>query len=101
MLNASREFVKGDPKNFIPADAIMRIAGTFLAWTEEDNYSRVIGNDEIGHNDFNLSPSRYIRHSDEVEHRPIAEIMDELAALEQQYVETSRSLMELIEAIGG
>ena len=29
LLNASREFAKGDPKNYIPDDAIVRIADTF------------------------------------------------------------------------
>ena len=39
LLNASREFVKGDPKNYIPDDAIMRIAETFNAWKEVEKYS--------------------------------------------------------------
>ncbi len=29
LLNASREFVKGDPKNYIPEKAVVRIADTF------------------------------------------------------------------------
>ena len=29
LLNASREFAKGDPKNYLPDDAILRIADTF------------------------------------------------------------------------
>ena len=29
LLNASREFAKGDPKNYLTEDAIMRIAETF------------------------------------------------------------------------
>ena len=32
LLNASRDFVKGDPKNYIPDNAIMRIAETFTSW---------------------------------------------------------------------
>lgn len=34
LLNASREFVKGDPKNYIPEDAIARIADTFTGWNK-------------------------------------------------------------------
>jgi type I restriction enzyme M protein len=41
MLNASREFVKGDPKNFIPEDAIIRIADSFVEWREVEQYSLV------------------------------------------------------------
>jgi type I restriction enzyme M protein len=42
LLNASREFVKDDPKNYIPDDAILRIADTFYNWKELQKYSRVI-----------------------------------------------------------
>ena len=42
LLNASREFVKGDPKNYIPDDAIMRIAETFTAWNEVEKYTRIV-----------------------------------------------------------
>jgi len=60
LLNASREFTKGDPKNFIPEDAIARIADTFTAWDEEEKYSRIVPVEEIAKNDYNISPSRYV-----------------------------------------
>ena len=60
LLNASREFTKGDPKNYIPEDAIRRIADTFSAWKEVEKYSRIVSREEIAKNDFNISPSRYI-----------------------------------------
>ena len=57
LLNASREFVKGDPKNYIPEEAVVRIADTFKAWREEEKYSRIVTRDEIAKNDFNISPA--------------------------------------------
>jgi type I restriction enzyme M protein len=45
LLNASLEFVKGEPKNYIPEEAIARIAGTFSAWKEIERYSRVFTRD--------------------------------------------------------
>ena len=42
LLNASREFVKGDPKNYIPDDAIIRIAKRSTAWNEVEKYSRIV-----------------------------------------------------------
>src|SRR5207249_4112444 len=47
LLNASSEFAKGDPKNYIPKDAIIRIADTFKAWREVAKYSRIVVCDEI------------------------------------------------------
>ena len=60
LLNASREFAKGDPKNYLTDDAILRIAETFKSWREEEKFSRIVTREEIAKNDFNISPSRYI-----------------------------------------
>ena len=57
LLNASQEFAKGDPKNYIPEDAITRIADTFKAWQEVEKYSRIVNREEIAKNDFNISPA--------------------------------------------
>src|SRR5215831_11350009 len=47
LVNASREFVKGDPKNYIPDGAILRIAETFTTWKEVEKYSRIVNRDEV------------------------------------------------------
>ena len=100
LLNASREFMKGDPKNYIPEDAIVRIAGTFTAWKEEEKYSRVVTHAEIAKNDYNISPSRYIHTGAGEEYRPIAEIVEELNALEEEARETDQALKAILARIG-
>src|SRR4029077_14474979 len=99
LLNASREFVKGDPKNYLPEDAVIRIAETFLAWKEVDKYSRIVGSDEIAKNDYNISPSRYIHTGAADEYRPLAEIVEELDALEEEVRETEKVLRAMLEKI--
>ncbi len=42
LLNAAREFAKGDPKNYITEEGITRIAETFRIWKEEDKFSRIV-----------------------------------------------------------
>ena len=96
LLNASREFTKGDPKNFIPDDAIARIADTFTAWREEDKYSRIVPVEEIAKNDYNISPSRYIHTGAADEYRPLAEIMEELEVLEEEAKETDAVLKGIL-----
>src|SRR5437879_3966503 len=59
MLNASLDFVKGDPKNYRSEDAIKRISDSFTAWKELDTYSRIVNSEDIANNDFNTSPTRY------------------------------------------
>lgn len=100
LLNAGREFVKGDPKNYIPEDAIVRIAETFTAWKEVEKYSRIVTREEIAKNDFNISPSRYIHTGEGEEYRPIAEIVEELEALEIETKTTDAALKAILARIG-
>jgi type I restriction enzyme M protein len=96
LLNAGREFEKGDPKNYITDDGITRIAETYKAWREEKKFSRVVGKDEIVKNDYNISPSRYIHTADGEEYRPITEIVDELKTLEFEAQETNSSIWKIL-----
>jgi type I restriction enzyme M protein len=100
LLNAATEFAEGDPKNHIPEEAITRIADTFKAWSEVEKYSRIVTRDEIAKNDFNISPSRYIHTAAGVEYRPIAEIVEELEALEAESRETDAALKKILARLG-
>ena len=96
LLNAATEFAKGDPKNYLPEDAITRIADTFTAWREVGKYSRIVTREEIAKNDFNISPSRYIHTGEADEYRPIAEIVEELEALEVEAKTTDAALKGIV-----
>jgi type I restriction enzyme M protein len=100
LLNASREFVKGDPKNYIPIEAVHRIAETFTAWKEVEKYSRIVSREEIAKNDHNISPSRYIHTGEGEEYRPLAEIVQELRDLEEEAKVTSVQLDEILSTLG-
>jgi type I restriction enzyme M protein len=60
LLNASREFEKGRPKNFIPEAGIARVVDAFNNGKDLDGVVKVLTNAEIAKNDYNLSPSRYV-----------------------------------------
>jgi type I restriction enzyme M protein len=99
LLNATVEFAKGDPKNFLPETAIIRIAQTFKGWREEEKYSRIVGREEVAKNDFNISPSRYLNPGTGEEYRPIREIVEELDELEDEEREASAALQRDLEAL--
>jgi type I restriction enzyme M protein len=99
LLNASRDFIKGDPKNYLPDEAVIRIADTFMTWKEVDRYSRIVTREEIGEKDFNISPSRYIRVGEVDEYRPIVEIMEEMDTMEEEAAETNAALRRILKAI--
>jgi len=102
LLNAATEFAKGDPKNYLPGEAITRIADTFKAWREVEKYSRIVTREEVAKpgNDYNISPSRYIHTGAGEEYRPLAEIAQELRDLEGEAMATSRQLDKLFSTLG-
>ena len=100
LVNAAKEFAKGDPKNYITDAGIERIAATFLAWKEEEKFSRIVDKAEIVKNDYNISPSRYIHTADAETYRPIGEILAELEALEVEAAETNAALKKVLLGLG-
>jgi type I restriction enzyme M protein len=100
LVNASQIFAKGDPKNFIPDEGIQRIADTLLGWKEEEKLSRIVDHAELKKNDYNISPSRYIHTSDAETYRPIAEIVEELKAIEAEAKETDKALNKILKQLG-
>ena len=51
-------------------------------------------------NDYNISPSRYIHTGAGEEYRPIAEIVEELEALEAESRETDAAMKSILARIG-
>ena len=92
LINASRDFTKGDPKNYLPDESIRHIVETFQHWKELEKFSKIVGKAEIAKNDFNISPSRYIHTGACEEYRPIAEIVEELEAIQEETKATDASL---------
>ena len=60
-----------------------------------------IEKEEIAKNDFNISPSRYIHTGAGEEYRPLAEIVEELEALEAEAQETDKALKAVLGRIMG
>lgn len=100
LVNASREFTKGNPKNYLNEGAVERIASAFQTWAEEERFSRVVPVEEIARNDYNISPSRYIHTGAEEEYRPIAEIMDELDLIEMEVRSSGSAIKSLMISMG-
>ena len=50
-------------------------------------------------NDYNISPSRYIYTGEADEYRPIAEIVEELEALDQEAAQTTINLTRVLQSL--
>jgi type I restriction enzyme M protein len=100
LVNASLEFEKGDPKNYITEEGQKKIVDAFLKRKEIDKLSKIVTKDEVIKKDYNISPSRYIQTADAEEHRPIPEIVEELYELEGEAKAIDKDLKDILKKIG-
>jgi len=93
LVNASRPFAKGRPKNYLTEEHIERIVGIYHEWMAEEDLSAIITAEEAARNDYNLSPSRYVAVDESEEVLPLEEA-------EEERKETDRELQEVLRALG-
>ncbi len=96
LLNASKEFYKGRPKNHISEEGIERIAEAFIKGEDEEKFVKVITKREAEKNDYNLSPSLYISLVDTETYREIPEVLDELKNLRKKSNKLDKELSEVM-----
>jgi len=99
-VNASAEFKKGSPKNFIPQDGIQKIADAFNSGADVDCFVKVITTSEAAKNDFNLSPSRYVITTESGTMRALPEIVREVRHLTKDETIINGELEKLLKKLG-
>jgi type I restriction enzyme M protein len=100
LVNASSVVEKGDPKNFIPAVGIERIATAFASWKEEEKFAKVVTREQVAKEDYNISPSRFVQVADTETLRPIAEILQELGDLDSKAAAANVALRRVLAKVG-
>jgi type I restriction enzyme M protein len=100
LINASKLFTKGRPKNYLPDENIQKIHKIYLKWKEEKGISKVIKNEEAIKNDFNLSPSRYVSQDGGEEVLPIEEAVILLKEAEEERLSADIRLVRIFKEMG-
>lgn len=100
LINASQQFTKGRPKNFLAAEHIDRIGGTYRGWEPIDRLSAVATAAEVARNDYSLSPSRYVAVDGAEEVLPLDEALVELAEAEEERQDADAALRAALETLG-
>jgi type I restriction enzyme M protein len=100
LINASKEFSKGRPKNYLTEKNITSISEAYHKWQEVEGLSKIISIDEALRNDSNLSPSRYVALNDKEEVLPLDEAMVLLAEAEEERQAVDRELSAILAKIG-
>jgi len=100
LINASKEFAKGRPKNYLTDDNIKKILDVYFEWKEIEGFSKIITIEEARKNDYNLSPSRYVSVDEKEEIQPVEDILVELGKVEEEREKVDRELREILTKIG-
>ncbi len=100
LINASQQFAKGRPKNYLTEEHIARIAALYREWRAEEGISTIITTDETARNDYNLSPSRYVSVNGKEEVLPLEEAVVRLLEAEEERAEADRALNEVLRTLG-
>lgn len=100
LINASQEFSKGRPKNFLPDASIDRITSVFAKGTTVDGLAAVVTNDDAAENDYNLAPSRYVAFDGSPEVLPLADAVAMLKDAEAERAVADSALVDVLRALG-
>lgn len=100
LLNASRHFRKGKPKNYLPEEDIRPLAAMYLKGEAVEGELAVITTRQAEEADYNLSPSRWAGQNQDAIHRALPQLVAELVRLDEKAAEVNRSLYRLLAGIG-
>ena len=100
LINASKFFVKGRPKNEMTEAQFAHIGDLFLNWHAEPDVSIVVSQAEVVRNDYNLSPSRYVASNDADAPLPLEDALVLLGEAEEARAEADARLRQVLAALG-
>jgi len=100
LIDASKLFRKGRPKNYLPDESINQVSNIYLKWKEEDGISKIISKEEAAKNDYNLSPSRYVIQDGEDDTIPIEDAVVQLQEAEEERKEVDEKLKRILQNMG-
>lgn len=96
LVNASKRFVKGRPKNYLPDDVPEAIADLFNRGEAVDGEVAIITREQAGEADFNLSPSRWVSQNGDVKAGSVPELLQALEVLDAEEAGLTASLVRLL-----
>lgn len=96
LLNASKRYTKGKPKNHLTPADISDLAKHYHDWVDTDGVVRIIDKADAAGADYNLSPALWVTQPDDTEHRSIKEIMRDLLELDRRTQEIDNALAEML-----
>lgn len=84
LVNASKRFVKGRPKNYLPDADRNEIAALFNKAEDVDGEVLVVSRDQVEQADFDLSPTKWVGQTEAARHRSLSELIDTMGTLTRE-----------------
>ncbi len=100
LINASKQFTKGRPKNHLTNEHVAQIADLYHAWKHQENVSAVIDKTEVVGNDYNLSPNRYVSTDEAEEVLPLEDAVVLLKEAEEERARADEQLTRVLARLG-
>ena len=100
LVNASRLFSKGRPKNYLEPRHIDEIVGVLEEWKEISGVTTLVPAKDAAARDYNLSPSRYILQGFEESVLSPEDALVLLAEAEEERAAADRELLVVLQVIG-
>jgi type I restriction enzyme M protein len=100
LINASKRFEKGRPKNQITDDHVASITAAYEAWEGQEELATVIATDEAIRNDYNLSPSRYVQVDGGEDVLPLEDAVVLLKEAEEERAAADEALHAVLRDLG-
>ncbi|MFP5477392.1 MAG: N-6 DNA methylase [Gammaproteobacteria bacterium] len=100
LLNASKRFRKGRPKNYLPEDAIRPLAAMYLKGEAVEGELAVITQAQAAEADYNLSPSRWVNCNEQDKDADLGALIREFNRLCQDEAKLDAKLAKLLQTIG-
>ncbi len=100
LINLSQYFEKGKLKNILTDEGIAAATEVYQAWESREKLSNVITLEDAQKTDYNLSPSQFVDVGDKVEHRPVNEILADLAEARIAREKADKALADVLAQLG-
>lgn len=99
LLNASKHFKKGRPKNYLPEEDIRTLAAIYLKGENVDGEIITITAKQAEEADYNLSPSRWVNQSSSTEVASVGALVEKLIQFDKETHLLSVSISKLLAGI--
>lgn len=96
LLNASRHFSKGRPKNYLPEEDLRPLAAMYVKGEPVEGELAVITRQQAEEADYNLSPGRWVAQGGNADHRSIKAIVADMLLLDEKAREIDQTLANLL-----